>query len=148
MTARLVIGFVAGFLSVPIFQQGLLALLHAAGVVPSPAWPMEPTGPFGVPKTLDYAFWGGVWGMVYALIEPRLVPRLGVWLSGLLFGAIGPVLVLLFVVIPLKGGPMGGGFPFPVLLLIVVLHAVFGLGTAFFFWLGRRSSGSREPAVP
>jgi hypothetical protein len=144
---RLALGFIAGFLSVPIFQQAVAALLHAAGVFPSPAWPLEPTGPFGVPKTLDYAFWGGVWGIVYALVEPRLVPRLGVWLAGLLFGAIGPVIVLLFIVLHLKGGPVGGGLPLPALLVLILLHAVFGLGTALIFRLGQRLTRSERPAA-
>ena len=30
---RLVVGFIAGFLSVLIFASGLIAILHAAGVV-------------------------------------------------------------------------------------------------------------------
>jgi hypothetical protein len=145
---RVATGFVAGFLSVLVFMQGFAAILHAVGILPSPPWSMAPTGPLGVPRSIDAAFWGGLWGIVYMAIEPRLVPRLGVWPGGLAFGAVGPVLVLWLIVLPLKGAPVGGGFHFPNVLLTILLHAVFGLGTALLFRLGRRMTGARRPAAP
>src|SRR5689334_18497399 len=111
--ARLMVGFVAGFLAVLTFQSGLVALLHAAGAVPFAPWSVAPVPPFGVPRSLSAAFWGGLWGAAYALLEPRLTARLGWWAGGLVFGAVLPVLVLWLVVLPLKGQPVGGGFAPP-----------------------------------
>src|SRR3954453_22627194 len=143
---RLVVGFVAGFLSVLTFQSGLIAILHAAGAIPFAPWRMTPVPPFGVPQSLSAAFWGGLWGIAYGLLEPRLTARLGWWAGGLAFGAVLPVLVLWFVVLPLKGQPVGGGFAPPSrVLLTAVIHAVFGLGTAILFRLGQHLAGRRAP---
>jgi len=147
---RIAVGFVAGFLAVLTFQSGLVAILHAAGAVPFAPWSLAPVPPFGVPRSLSAAFWGGLWGIAYALLEPRLTARLGWWLGGLAFGAVLPVLVLWFVVLPLKGQPIGGGFAPPSrVLLTVVIHAAFGLGTAVIFRLGLRLAGRRasSPAI-
>ena len=142
---RLVVGFLAGFLSVLTFQSGLVAILHAAGAIPFAPWRVTPVPPFGVPKSLSAAFWGGLWGVAYALLEPRLTARLGWWPGGLAFGATLPVLVLWFVVMPLKGQPVGGGFAPSSVLLVIAIHAVFGLGTAVVFRLGLRLAGRRTP---
>src|SRR3546814_3470874 len=84
--------------------------LQAAGVAfPFAAWSLEPVPPLAVPRSLSAAFWGGLWGVVYALLEPKLTARLGWLAGGLVFGAL-PVLVLWFVVLPLQGLPVGGGF--------------------------------------
>lgn len=144
---RLLVGFVAGFLSVLTFQSGLIAILHALGAIPFAPWGMTPVPPFGVPQSLSAAFWGGLWGVVYALLEPRLTARLGWWAGGLVFGAVLPVLVLWFVVLPLKGQSVGGGFaPAGRVLLTVVIHAVFGLGTAILVRLWGRMRGSARGA--
>ena len=141
---RTVVGFVAGFLSVLTFQSGLIAIFYATGAIPFAPWRMAPVPPFGVPQSLSAAFWGGLWGIAYALLEPRLMARLGWWAGGLAFGAVLPVLVLWFVVLPLKGQPVGGGFaPLSRVLLTVVIHAVFGLGTAILFRLGQHLAGRR-----
>lgn len=141
---RLAAGFVAGFLSVLVFSSGTIALYHAAGApVPFAPWSMAPVPPFGVPQTLSAAFFGGLWGIAYAAAEPWLTARLG-WLAGgvVVFGLL-PLLVLWFVVFPLKGIPVGGGFTAYGVQLGIVLHAVFGLGLAIFYRIaGRLGLGS------
>jgi hypothetical protein len=133
VATQLVIGFVAGFVSVWIFSSGGIAVLAAArSAVPFPAWSMAPTQPFGVPQTVSGAFWGGLWGVLYALLEPWLTSQLGWWVGGLAFGML-PLLALWFVALPLKGLPVGGGFA--TVPQDVLLHAVFGLGTAIVFRL-------------
>ncbi|HEX6014285.1 MAG TPA: hypothetical protein VFY87_21330, partial [Geminicoccaceae bacterium] len=146
---RVAVGFVAGFLAVLTFQSGLVAILYAAGAVPFAPGSLAPVPPFGVPRSLSAAFWGGLWGIAYALLEPRLTARLGWWAGGLAFGAVLPVLVLWFVVLPLKGQPVGGGFGASRVLLTVVIHAAFGLGTAVIFRVGLRLAGRRasSPAI-
>lgn len=131
MAMQLLIGFVAGFVSVWIFSSGGIATLAAAGAaVPFPAWSMAPTPPFGVPQTVSSAVWGGLWGVLYALLASWLTAQLGWWLGGLAFGVL-PLLVLWFVALPLKGVSIGGGFA--TVPQDVVLHLVFGLGTALVF---------------
>ena len=134
---RLTTGFVAGFLSVVVFSSTLIAIYYAAGSpVPFAPWSMAPVPPFGVPQTISAAFWGGLWGIAYALLEPRLTARLGWWVGGLAFGVL-PLLILWFVVFPLKGIRVGGGFALTMVQQAIVLHVGFGLGTAIFFRLGR-----------
>ena len=146
---RLAVGFAAGFLSVLVFSSGAIALYQAFGApVPFAPWSMAPVPPFGVPQTLSAAFFGGLWGVAYAAVEPWLTARLG-WLAGglVVFGAL-PLLVLWFVVFPLKGIPVGGGFTAFGLQQGIVLHAAFGLGLAIFFRIARRltdGSGGKGP---
>jgi hypothetical protein len=145
-------GFIARFLSVLIFSSGMIAILYAAGApVPLAPWNMAPVPPFGVPQSISAAFWGGLWGVVYALFEPRLTARLGWWSGGLAFGGVLPLVVLWFVVMPLKGLPIGGGFALSRVPVDIVLHAVFGLGTAMIFRFGlhiarRTARFTRRPA--
>ena len=132
----LAMGFAAGFLSVLVFSNGGIALYHAIGT-PFEPWSMAPVPPFGVPQTLSPAFFGSLWGIAYAAVETWLTARLG-WLAGgvVVFGLL-PLLVLWFLVFPLKGIPVGGGFSAYGMQLGIVLHAAFGLGLAVFFRIGR-----------
>lgn len=146
---RFVVGFVAGFLSVLTVQMGTTAIFHAAGAaVPFPPWSMAPVPPLGVPQSLSAAFWGGLWGIAYALLEPKLTARLGWLAGGVVFGAVLPLLVLWFVVLPLKGIPVGGGFALSGVLMGIVLHAAFGLGAAIFLRLGLYLGGRWESLSP
>lgn len=124
MTTRYVHAFVAGFLATLVFHQGLVALLHAGGIVPFSAWNMDPTWPLGVPSAISIAFWGGVWGILLWLFVRHAhgLPRWG-WALG--FGAIAPTAVALLVVLPLKGIPV---VPMSVV-LGALLNGVWGLGT-------------------
>jgi hypothetical protein len=149
MSTRLAVGFAAGFLSVLIFQMGTIAILQAAGAaVPIVPWSMAPVPPFGVPQSLSAAFWGGLWGVVYALLEPKLTAWLGWLAGGVVFGAILPLLVLWFIVLPLKGLPVGGGFALPGVLRGILFHAAFGLGVALLFRLGLYLGGRRGSVSP
>ena len=42
---QLLVGFVAGFLAVLIFQQGLITLMHTVGMLPNAPFRMRPTWP-------------------------------------------------------------------------------------------------------
>ncbi len=146
---RLIVGFIAGFLSVLVFSHGLIAVLHPAGIVPFAPWGMAPVPPFGVPQTLSAAFWGGLWGVAYALLESRLTARLGWWAGGLVFGAALPMLVYWIVVLPLKGMPINMDWALSSAPLVsAALHTFFGLGVATFFRLGVRLAGPRASLAP
>ena len=139
----ILLGFAAGFLAVPLFHQAALFLLHAAGIGPA-AWNMAPVPPFGVPALLSAAFWGGLWGIALALVEPRFPRGAGYWVAALLFGAVLPTLVAWFVVLPLKGLPVGGGFAWPGIIIGPVVNGAWGVGTAL---LLRAFAGPREQLV-
>ena len=141
---RLAIGFVAAFVSVWTFSMGTFVVFQAAGApLPFPPWSMMPVPPLGVPRIVSSAFWGGLWGLLYVLLEPRLTARFGCWGGGLVYGLL-PLLVAWFVVLPLKGMPVAGGFMLVGLLLGLASHTLWGLGTALFFRLGLQLLGGRH----
>jgi hypothetical protein len=147
-STRIVIGFLAGFLSHLIFQGALGAGLYAAHLAPTLPWSLEPLPPLGVPRTLSLGFWAGLWGIAYALLEPWLTARLGRWWGGLVFGLAGPLLAFWFVVLPIKGLGLGGGFDPAAVPIHVAFHAVFGVGVALIFWLGLALAPARAQASP
>jgi hypothetical protein len=124
------LGFLAGFLSTLIFQQLALALLWWAGIASFGPYSMAATRPLGVPAVFSLAFWGGVWGIVFALLESRFRVASGYWIIAFLFGAIFPTLVALLIVLPLKGGPIGGGWHAPLLATAFIINGAWGIGTA------------------
>jgi hypothetical protein len=140
---RLFLGFTAGALSHLIFQDGLLALLYLAHLAPALPWNLKPVPPLGVPLSLNLAFWAGLWGVAYALLERRLTARMG-WLPGGLVFGIAPLAVFWFVVLPLKGFGIGGGFN-P---LYVALHLIFGIGASIIFRSGLVVARRRVQASP
>lgn len=136
--SRFILAFVAGFISVLIFQQGLLALLHTINFAPRPPYQTTPTQPFGVPQFLSGAFWGGIWGLVWVAIAKRWRPNRNYWLAALLFGAIAPTLVAWFVVAPLKGQPIAGGWKPAIVMTGLLVNSAWGVGTALLFNLFAR----------
>lgn len=119
--------FLAGFLSTLIFHQGLLQILHLIGAFPNPAWNLVAVPPLGVPAVLSLAFFGGLWGILLWLMIGR--SRGGRrWLLAGVLGAILPSAVALFIVFPLKGMAMAGGFDPKLILGALMLNGVWGLG--------------------
>ena len=104
MAKTIIAGFLAGFLAVLIFHQGTYWLMQLAGLVPAGAWNMAPVPPFGVPRVVSAAFWGGVWGMLLAVLLAAR-PR-GALLFGTVFGALALTFVALTLVPMLRGAPM------------------------------------------
>jgi hypothetical protein len=143
MTApvRALLGFAAAAVSVLTFHQGTWSLLHAAGLMPPAPYPTDPVPPLGVPRIADFCFWAGLYGAAFGLALPRL-PRAPMWLLGLGLGLLA-ALVLWFVVAPLKGQPVAGGFV-PVRMLIgTLIHGVWGIGVGLILALimRRRTAG-------
>ena len=141
---HLALGFVAGFVSVLIFHQLTLGLLHLLGVTPGVPYRFNPMPPLGVPLVISSAFWGGVWGIVFALLE-RSFPRRGggYWLAALLFGAIALPLVAWFIVSPLKGIPAAGGWKPAGIATGLLVNGAWGVGTAVFLRLLSRTQRDR-----
>ena len=141
------IAFIAGFLSVLIFHQPMLILLKAIALAPEKLTPyaMASTSPLGIPRVLSLAFWGGIWGIVLAVVVTWMRSGIGYWLSGLIIGALGPSLVNWFVVLPLKGEPVGGGWAVPGVATALIINGVWGLGTVLLFrLLGRNLLGNSQ----
>ena len=145
---RLAAGFAAGALSHVVFQGALGTVYFAAGLIPGLPWSLEPSPPFGVPRTIDLAFWAGLWGVAYALLEPRLTARVGRVGGGLAFG-VAAMLVRWFVVLPLKGAPVVEGFVPNLVIVYAGFHLIFGIGLAVILGaaLGLAAFPSRAPAT-
>jgi hypothetical protein len=123
--------FLAGFLSTLVFHQGVLALLHGLRMTVRNPWVMTPTPPMGVPAVLSLAFWGGVWGIALWLMI-RGAAGSKYWLLAVVLGAILPTLVAFFVVFPMKGLPIGGGWKPDLIVGALLLNGAWGFGVALF----------------
>jgi hypothetical protein len=140
----IVVGFVAGALSVLLFHQGTAALLHTLDLTPRAPYSLQPTEPLGVPQTTSIAFWGGIWGVLLAAMFARLEGARLI-LAATIFGAIFPTLVAWFVVAPLKGQPMAAGFAPAAMMIGPIVNAAWGLGTGIGLALfGRAPAYSRS----
>jgi hypothetical protein len=141
---RVVLGFLSGAVSVPLFHQTGLALLRAIGLTTRGPFPMEPTAPLGVPQIVSLVFWGGIWGIVLVTTDRRL-PRAGSsLLSGALFGALAPTLVSWFVVALFKDQPLAAGGDPRAMLTGVLVNAAWGAGTALLLLLAHRIQEGRQ----
>jgi hypothetical protein len=76
--------------------------------------------------------WGGLYGIVYAIVAPRL--HLPGWLCGLLLGVLA-VVVLVFVVGPIKHFSPLTSWATHTWIRILLIHLFWGLGVAALFSL-------------
>ena len=129
--------FIAGFVSTLVFHQGVLTLLYLAGAVPRAPYDLGAAPPLRIPAVISLAFWGGVWG---AAIWPLLKDTAGAayWLRALVIGAIGPSAVALFIVFPLKGMGIAGGWDSKLIVAALILNGAWGLGVALLMRLLHR----------
>jgi hypothetical protein len=134
----LVVGFIAGALSVLIFHQGAFALLHALGFTTQAPYATNATAPFGIPAVWSLTFWGGVWGVLLAMSLAR-VEGAPFIVAATLYGAIVPTLVAWFFVAPLKGQPVAAGMA---MAIGPFINAAWGLGTG----IGLALFGQRKAA--
>ena len=126
----------AGFVSVLLFHQPVLALLNSVGFIPFSPYPMVPTQPFGIPQVWSSALWGGVWGVVLSLLIFRTQRGWRYWLTVSLFSAIAVTAVFLFIVLPLRGQPIAGGWQPNLIVTGLMVNGAWGVGTALLLqWL-------------
>jgi hypothetical protein len=124
----LLVGVIAGALSVLVFHQGAVALLHSFGWIPRAPYSFQPTQPLGVPQLWSITFWGAIWGAALAATLARL-DGVRLVIASLVFGAVLPTLVAWFVVAPLKGQPIAAGFVPAAMAIGPIVNAAWGLGT-------------------
>lgn len=135
---RFLLSFVAGFLSVLFLHQGVLALLNNVGFIQLPPYSTNPTPPFGLPQVFSSAVWGGLWGIVVSLFAFRIKQTSRYWIATLLFGAVAPTMVALFVVLPLKGLSIQD-WPPNLLPTGLMVNAAWAAGVASVFrWVSKR----------
>jgi len=130
---RALLGFVAAAISVLIFHQGMVAVLHSLNVPGMPVaapYPMQPTKPFGVPQIASLVFWGGLYGVVFGLLAPGM--KGAMWVNGIILGVVAAI-VGFFVVAPIKGSPIGGGFDVMVWGRSLLINGCFGLGVGILY---------------
>jgi hypothetical protein len=119
------LGFIAGAIAVLTFHQGMVEALHVLGWSPFVPYRTTPVPPFGVPLIVSNCFWGGLWGTAFGFLMPRFTWPM--WLCGLLLGCLAAT-VGLFIVAPLKGLPLAGGWVPVRMLRSVVINGFWGLG--------------------
>lgn len=130
--------FIAGALAVLVFHQSALGLLHLVGLTPRTPFVLGGVPPLGVPQLLSLMFWGGVWGLaLLPLLRPLGDARC--WLRGLVLGALGPTLVSWFIVAPLKGLPLAGGWQPAAMATGLIVNAAWGLGLVALLRLAQRA---------
>ena len=108
---KVIIGFIAGFLAVAIFHQGMYVLLQMTGVpLGGKPWNMAPNaGAYGMPSVVNQCIWGGLWGILFAFLIDNM-PGGPAWLKGFIFGCIFPMLLGSWLVVALvKGTPVFSG---------------------------------------
>lgn len=131
---RVILGFLAGALSVLIFHQGVWGLLHVLNMpgyqMPIP-YSMRPIPPLGIPAIVNLCFWGGLYGAIFGWLAPRFT--LPFWVCGVIMGLVA-TLVSFFVVPVIKGTPLGGGWVVNTWVLSVLRNGVgFGLGLGLIY---------------
>jgi len=121
--------FVAGFVSTLVFHQGLFTLFYLAAVVPRAPYDLRAVPPLAIPAVISLAFWGGAWAVA---IWPFLknVNGPAYWVRALVISAIASGSVTLFIVSPLKGMPLAGGWNPKVIVSTLMLNGTWGLGMA------------------
>lgn len=143
VTARTaLLGFVAGVLSVLVFHQGTVWLLHMAGVLPNGPYSLRPVPTaFNLPQIVNQCFWGGVWGVVIALVLSRVRAGREV-VTAVLFAAVALSLTNWVVLPAIRGTPMFAGGVFARMWPAPVIASAFGFGVAQFLGLlrGRRAT--------
>ena len=126
---NLIKAFIAGFIGTLVFHQGLLGLLYLGGISPRAPFNLEAVAPTGIPSVVSLAFWGGVWAIA---LLPLLRRFRGAkwWVAWLVAGALLPSAVALFIVFPLKGMAMAGGWDPKLIVGALLLNGGWGIGTA------------------
>jgi hypothetical protein len=99
--------------------------------------------PLSIPAVISLAFWGGARGVA---IWPLLKNANGLayWVRAQVISAIASGSVTLFIVSPLKGMPMAGGWNLKVIVSTLILNGTWGLGMALLMRIMRASRATHS----
>jgi hypothetical protein len=86
--------------------------------------------------------------VLYVLLEPWLTARFGQWQGGFFYGLVVPLSCDWFIVLPLKGHGIGGGFHPAAVPIDIALNAALGIGAVAIFWWGFGLTRRQPPALP
>jgi hypothetical protein len=124
----IIVGFLAGALSVLVCHQTIAMLLYSIGITERMPYSVQATRPLGVAQLWSLMFWGAVWGAALAAALRKL-DGAALVIAATVFGAILPTLVAWTVVASLKGQPLfAGGVP-KAMAVGLLVNAAWGLGT-------------------
>ncbi|WP_423822994.1 hypothetical protein V5738_03350 [Salinisphaera sp. SPP-AMP-43] len=124
--------FIAGFIAMLTFHQGLLWLLDRAQVISAMAWSMTPAPLLGIPEVLALALWGGLWGLVIWFLI-RHAEAAGYYVGAIILSAILLSAVALTVVPLVLGGSVQAliaGMTLHRVGIEMALNGSYGLGLA------------------
>ena len=138
-----IVGFIAGALGVLVFHQAGFWVAKELGLLNAQLYSLRPVPPWGVPTIGSQAFWGGLWGIVAAFLVERLPGILNGVLGWMLFAGIVVTLVNWFIVLPIKGAPVGGGFRMNAVAVVPAVYVVWGFGMWLIARLERAAFGWR-----
>ena len=140
---NMVAWFAAGALAMLVFHQEAVAPASALGMFPVGPWNVAPVPPFGLPALVHGAFFSGIWAVLYLLLlEPRRPAGLPLWAAVALYAAIVPVGFLFLVMAPARGAPVAFGMDGTMIGMVILAHAVWGLGIALL------APAARRPLTP
>ena len=146
VVARLSFGFAVGVLAVVLALQGAVWVFGQLGLSPVQLFPMRAPLPASLPGLTQPALLGGLWGLLFILICDRwgrdgIVKGAG---FGILFGLVGPGLVLWVVWPALQGAALFEGGNAGRIAAGAALACAFGIGLA---WIGQVLNGYMRYAV-
>lgn len=127
--------FIAGFIAVLTFHQGLVWLLDFQGIIQATPWDMTPAPPFALPAVVSAALFGGLWGILLWLLI-RNAEAAGYYVGAVILGGVFLSLVALTLVIWLQNGhdvqAMIDTWTLHRIGVVLAVNGAWGLGVAVF----------------
>ena len=137
-------GFIAGALSVLIFHQFGFFIANELGLLKAQLYNMRPVPPLGRADNRLAGLLGRPVGDSRRLHRAAPAGRPGGLLGWMLFAGIIVTLVNWFIVLPIKGAPIGGGFRMPGVVVVPLVYAFWGFGMWLIYGLVRRALGGAK----
>ncbi|WP_369053579.1 hypothetical protein [Burkholderia gladioli] len=128
---KVILPFLSGFLAALFFREATLALLHAAGLIDTAGFSVEPFLPFGMPEFIVNALISACWAILMAWLLRVAPERRAPWIQALVFGGIVPTAARVFAIDPLRGIWPAGNMLSP-LAVGFAANAIWGWGALAF----------------
>jgi hypothetical protein len=134
-----VLGFVAAAISVLIFHQGMILILHLIGQVPNFPWSFRPNSS-GVPQLISGMFFGGLYGILFAFVLVYLPASWPAWVKGIVLAVVINWFIANQILLPLiRDTPTFAALRAPARLHIgILISAAFGLGWILIYDFARQ----------